>query len=153
MAHFAKISESNDVLNVVVLDNKNCQDENGVENESIGQQFLESKLSWPANLWIQSSYNTSANQHKLGGTPLRGNWAQPGYTWDSTNEIFWPPSPYSSWVKDIATASWKSPIGDAPALTEEQQNDTVNRHWYDWNEGAQSWDYNTEVEKTETPPE
>ena len=22
-----------------------------------------------------------------------------------------------------------------------------------WNEGAQSWDYNTEVEKTETPPE
>lgn len=77
MAHFAKISESNDVLNVVVLDNKNCQDENGVENESIGQQFLESKLSWPANLWIQSSYNTSANQHKLGGTPLRGNWHSP----------------------------------------------------------------------------
>ena len=34
--------------------------------------------------------------------------------------IFWPKKPYASWVKDTTTASWKSPIGDAPALTAEQ---------------------------------
>jgi hypothetical protein len=57
--------------------------------------------------------------------------------------------PYASWVKHIATASWKSPIGDAPALTAEQtrQNtttalmDTTFHKWfYEWNEEGQSWD-------------
>ena len=38
-------------------------------------------------------------------------------TWDEDNQIFWPKKPYASWVKNTTTASWKSPIGDAPALT------------------------------------
>ena len=78
MAHFAKISEANEVLHVIVLDNENCQDENGAESEAVGQQFLESKIMWPANLWIQTSYNTWKNQHKQGGIPFRGNYATIG---------------------------------------------------------------------------
>ena len=45
--------------------------------------------------------------------------------------------------KHIPTASWKSPIGDAPALTEEQisQNTAKTHYWrYVWNEQNQSWD-------------
>jgi hypothetical protein len=59
---------------------------------------------------------------------LRGNYAGIGYTWDEDDQIFWPKKLYASWVKHIPTASWKSPIGDAPALTEEQisQNDSKN---------------------------
>ena len=41
-------------------------------------------------------------------------------TWDEDDQIFWPKKPYASWVKHNASASWKSPIGDAPALTAEQ---------------------------------
>jgi hypothetical protein len=94
-------------------------------------------------MWIQTSYNTQANQHKLGGTPLRGNYAGIGMTWDEDNQIFWPKKPYPSWVKDTATAQWKSPIGDRPALTAEQtsQNEADTHLWgYNWNEAGQSWD-------------
>jgi hypothetical protein len=100
-------------------------------------------------MWIQTSYNTTGNTHKLGGTPFRGNYAGIGYTWDEDDQIFWSKKPYASWVKDIATASWKSPIGDPPALTAEQE--AQNQHgddgtpathsWhYTWNEANQSWD-------------
>ena len=139
MAHFAKISEENIVLNVLRLDDKDAS------TEEAGQQYLETHSNWPANLWIQTSYNTWKNQHGLGGTPLRGNYAAVGFEWDSENQIFWPTKDFHSWVKDIPNAKWTSPIGDAPALTAEQQsqNDAQTHLWaYSWNESGQSWDLN-----------
>ena len=143
MAHFAKISEENLVLQVLTLDNKDMLNADGVEVESIGQQYLETHNNWPAEMWIQTSYNTYNNQHNLGGTPFRGNYAVIGYEWDNDNQIFWPQKPYASWLKDMTTVSWKSPIGDAPALTAEQQSqNTADTHaWeYIWNESGQTWD-------------
>ena len=55
---------------------------------------------------------------------FRGNYAGIGLTWDEDDQIFWPKKPYASWVKDTTTASWKSPIGDHPALTAEQNHKT-----------------------------
>ena len=140
MAHFAKISETNEVLTVLTLDNDDMTNSEGVEAESIGQVYLEQHNNWPANLWIQTSYNTIDNTHVKGGTPFRGNYASIGYEWDQTNNIFWPHKPHESWVKNIPTASWKSPIGDAPELTAEQTADVSNRYNYLWNETNQSWD-------------
>jgi len=143
MAHFAKISDTNQVLSVETVDNENVKNSEGIETESIGQQYLETHSNWPANMWVQTSYNTLGNQHKLGGTPLRGNYAAIGFEWDSTNNIFWPPKPFASWVKDNTIADWKSPIGDPPTLTEEQQsqnNANTNKWHYAWNESNQSWD-------------
>ena len=37
----------------------------GVEDESVGQQYLETHNNWPAQMWIQTSYNTSGNTHIL----------------------------------------------------------------------------------------
>ena len=89
-------------------------------------------------MWIQTSYNTINNTHKLGGTPFRGNYAAIGYIWDEDNNIFYPPKPYTSWVLNVPTASWKSPIGDAPDdLTDEEK---VTGTHYAWNESGQSWD-------------
>jgi hypothetical protein len=142
MAHFAKIGEDKIVIVVLTLNNSDMLNASGVEEELIGQQYLEKHNNWPAQLWIQTSYNTLKNQHKNGGTPFRGNYAGIGFTWDEENQIFWPKKPYASWVKDIYTASWKSPIGDAPALTEEQiaQNTANTNIWtYIWNEENQSW--------------
>ena len=140
MAHFAKISESNEVLQVLTLNNSDMLNSEGVEDETIGQAYLEQHNNWPANLWIQTSYNTSGGTHNNGGTALRGNYAGIGYEWDEINQIFWLKKPYASWVKHNASASWKSPIGDAPALTAEQTADVDNRYHYDWNESGQSWD-------------
>lgn len=143
MAHFAKINNDKKVLMVLTLNNSDMINASGVEDELIGQQYLEKHNNWPAHMWIQTSYNTSSGQHKNGGTPFRGNYAGIGFAWDEDNQIFWTEKPYTSWVKHIPTASWKSPIGDAPALTEEQisQNTAKTHGWiYKWNETNQSWD-------------
>ena len=143
MAHFAKLGANGKVIQVLTLNNSDMLNADGVEDESVGQQYLETHNNWPAQMWIQTSYNTSSNQHNNGGTPLRGNYAGIGYEWDEDNQIFWPKKPYASWVKHIESASWKSPIGDAPALTAEQtsQNEAGTHNWiYNWNESGQSWD-------------
>ena len=57
--------------------------------------------------------------------------------------MFFAKKPYASWVKNITDARWQSPIGDAPALTAEQQeqNEADTHKWgYSWNEDNQSWD-------------
>ena len=143
MAHFAKLGANGKVIQVLTLDNKDMLNADGVEDESVGQQYLETHNNWPAQMWIQTSYNTIGNTHRDGGTAFRGNYAGIGYEWDEDNQIFWPKKPYASWVKHIESASWKSPIGDAPALTAEQtsQNEAGTHRWvYNWNEEGQSWD-------------
>ncbi len=146
MAHFAKISETNEVLSVLTVDNKDVLNADGVEEESVGQAYLEKHNNWPAEKWIQTSYNTSGGTHKDGGTPLRGNYAGIGKIWDEDNNIFYDKKPYASWVLNTITASWHSPIGDAPALTTEQENqNTAGTHkWnYVWNESAYQADNTT----------
>ena len=145
MAHFAKLGANGKVIQVLTLDNKDMLNADGVEDEGVGQQYLELHNNWPAQMWIQTSYNTSQNTHNSGDNSkaFRGNYAAIGYIWDEDNQIFWPKKPYASWVKDTTTATWKSPIGDAPALTDEQQsqNEAGTNLWvYNWNEDGQSWD-------------
>ena len=145
MAHFAKLGANGKVIQVLTMDNDKMLNADGVEDEAVGQQYLELHNNWPAQMWIQTSYNTSQNKHSSGddSKAFRGNYAGIGYIWDEDNNIFFPPKPYSSCVKDTATANWKSPIGDAPALTAEQQsqNEADTHGWYYvWNETNQSWD-------------
>jgi len=146
MAHFAKLGTNGKVIQVLTLDNKDMLNADGVEDESVGQQYLEIHNNWPAQMWIQTSYNTINNTHRSGGTPFRGNYAGIGYTWDEDNQIFWPKKPYASWIKDLTTAEWKSPIGDAPTLTSEQisQNEANTHQWiYEWNEEEYQSDNST----------
>lgn len=142
MAHFAKLGANGKVIAVLTLNNSDMLNASGVEDESVGQQYLERHNNWPAQMWIQTSYNTAGGKHSSGDNTkaFRGNYAGIGYTWDEDDQIFWPKKPYASWVKHIPTASWKSPIGDAPALTEEQ---ITAKSYYQWNEAGQSWDLKT----------
>jgi len=144
MAHFAKLSLNSKVISVLTLSDKNMLNADGVEDESVGQQYLQKHNNWPAPMWIQTSYNTSHGTHKLGGTPLRGNYAGIGYIWDEDNNIFYPkkPSYWPSWVLNISEARWQSPLGDAPALSEEEKA----THFYNWNEKDQSWDKTAEAD-------
>ena len=138
MAHFAKLGANSKVIQVLTLNNGDMLNADGVEDETVGQQYLERHNNWPAQMWIQTSYNTQGGTHKLGGTPLRGNYAGIGMIWDEDNNIFYGKSPYPSWVLNTTTASWHSPIGDAPDdLTDEEKEAGTS---YVWNEDTKAWD-------------
>ena len=149
MAHFAKLGSNSKIIQVLTLNNGDMLNADGVEDESVGQQYLERHNNWPAQMWIQTSYNTRGGKHyKSDNTlsddqskALRGNYAGIGYIWDEDNNLFYPKKPYPSWVLNTTTASWHSPIGDAPDdLTDEEK---AARTTYVWNEDGQSWDKET----------
>ena len=140
MAHYAKLGINSKVIAVEVVANKDCKNADGIEDEEVGRQFLERIHNYPH--WVKTSYNTSGGQHKNGGTPLRGNYAGIGMIYDEDNNLFLPKKPYTSWVLNVSEARWQSPVGDAPAFTEEQisQNEARTHSWsYNWNESSQSW--------------
>ena len=88
MAHFAKLGANGKVIQVLTLDNKDMLNADGVEDESVGQQYLERHNNWPAQMWIQTSYNTTENKHSSGdhSKAFRGNYAGIGYTWNEENQ-------------------------------------------------------------------
>mgnify|MGYP003132139713 CR=1 FL=1 len=136
MAHYAKLGINSKVIAVHVVADKDCKNADGIEDEEVGRQFLENIFNWP--LWKKTSYNTARNKHTSGddSKALRGNYAGIGMTYDEDNDIFIHKKPYPSWVLNIATASWESPIGAAPEITEEERGS----YQYDWNESTGAWD-------------
>ena len=137
MAHFAKLGSGSRVISVLTLDNKDMLNADGVENEAVGQQYLERHHNWPAQMWIQTSYNTSLGKHSSGDNSkaFRGNYAGIGAIWDEDNNIFYSKKPHASWVLNTSEARWQSPIGDEPDLGAEKIT-----HSYTWNEGTKVWD-------------
>ena len=139
MAHYAKLGANNKVIAVHVVADSDCQNADGIEDEEVGRQFLERIHSWP--LWKKTSYNTQGGQHRNGGTPLRGNYAGIGMTYDEDNDIFISKKPYASWTLNTSTGLWEAPVAKLD-LTAEQisQNDAGTHEWImDWDESSTSW--------------
>ena len=136
MAHYAKLGANNKVIAVHVVADADCQNADGVEDEEVGRQFLERIHNWP--LWKKTSYNTTNNKHSSGddSKALRGNYAGIGMSYDDDNDIFISKKPFASWTLNVAEARWQSPVGDEPALSEEEQT----THYYAWNESTGAWD-------------
>ena len=72
----------------------------------------------------RTSYNTHANEHRLGGTAFRGNYAGKGFTYDSTKDAFIPPKPFASWTLNNTTCLWEPPVAMPSGSA------------YKWNESA-----------------
>ena len=140
MAHFAKIGMNGKVIAVLTMGNNDMKNADGVEDESVGQQYLERHNNWPARMWIQTSYNTAGGKHNSGddSKAFRGNYAGIGYIWDEENNIFYDKKPHASWVLNTTTATWHSPIGDAPDDLTDEEKAAGTR--YVWNEGTGAWD-------------
>ena len=122
MAHYAFINDNDIVTEVIV----------GIDEDST-DILPEGYTSWEDWYLTQrpgmsackrTSYNTIANAHSGGGTAFRGNYAGIGFTWDETNNVFYPPQPYGSWTLSSDWV-WEAPI-DYP--------DDGNN--YIWNENA-----------------
>ena len=127
MAHFAKIDENNIVRRVVVVNNDTA------DSEADGQAFLRTLYNEPDAIWKKTSYNTVGNEHSLGGTPYRKNFAAIGYTYDSDLDAFIVPKPNGnpSWVLNTETGCYEPPI----AMPAQQEN---GDGWA-WDEGTISW--------------
>ena len=48
MAHFAKLGSNGKVIQVLTLNNEDMLNGDGVEDESVGQHYLEQHNNWPA---------------------------------------------------------------------------------------------------------
>ena len=80
------------------------------------------------DLWIQTSYNTHAGKHRLGGTQLRKNFANVGFTYDIEKDAFIPPKQHASWILNEETCLWNAPV----AYPEDDK-------MYRWNEETVNW--------------
>lgn len=85
--------------------------------------------------FVQTSYNTSGGVHRLGGVPLRKNFAGIGYIYDAQRDAFYEPQPYPSWTLNEDTCQWVAPV----ALP-------TSGGPFQWNENTKSWDSGTPVE-------
>ena len=121
MAHFAKLGNDNIVENVIVVSNDIAT------NEQAGINFLQNLYNDTAT-WKQTSYNTYGNVHKLGGTPLRKNFAGIGFTYDQTKDAFIPLKPFTSWTLNETTCRWEAPVAYP-----------TDGQIYSWNETNQNW--------------
>ena len=111
MSHYAKVLDGK-VVQVIVAE----------------ADFFDTFVDSSPGQWIKTSYNTQANEHTLGGTPLRGNYAGLGYTYDATNDVFYAPQPYASWILDESKWVWEAPVAMP-----------VDDKMYQWDEPTVSW--------------
>ena len=109
MAHYAKVN-------------------NGIVEQVIVAEadFFNTFIDSTPGTWIQTSYNTHGNQHP-NGTPLRGNYAGVGYTYDAINDVFYGPKPFPSWILNESTWLWEAPVA--------MPTDGM----YTWNEELGNW--------------
>ena len=166
MAHFAKLGVNGKVIAVHGLDNDQMLNADGQEDETVGQQRLEQIHGWPAQMWIQTSYNTRGGKYYVvndaGDTvegddqskAFRGNYAGIGSIWDEDNNIFIGVQPHASWTKNVSTASWVAPI-TYPSVTNDGQDPVVWEYEISWNEtlyqsdnskGWEAWKSNDSAE-------
>ena len=95
MAHFAKINNSTkEVIEVIVVSNSNCLDENGNESEQAGVNYLKQVFGDDSNiLWKQTSYNEN----------FRKNFAGVGMTYDAQRDAFIGTCSHNGWVLNETT--------------------------------------------------
>lgn len=114
MANFAELDKNNIVLRVIVVNDEDCLDEDGVESEEVGVAFCTNLLG---GKWKQTSYNAK----------IRKNYAGVGFKYDGRKNAFIPPQPFPSWTLN-SDCKWEAPVA---------YPDDENR--YVWDEDLVNW--------------
>jgi hypothetical protein len=117
VAHFAKITETNIVTQVVVVNNNDVGNLDFPASEPLGQNFL-AIFYGDNSVWRQTSYNGN----------FRKNFAGIGYFYDEKRDAFIAPQPFGGWVLNADTCRWEPP-------TPYPSDGNV----YTWDETTQSW--------------
>lgn len=153
MAHFARLDDTNHVVEVIKVGNDDILDENGVESEEIGKQVCQ--FHFPNTRWVQTSYNGN----------FRGEYAAKGKYFHEQLNIFCigcPPEK-RGYVYDPDQDEWVPPT-PAPASGEGRQVkwNPENGSWYVlefekesddqvWDTEAEAWMPPPSPEEEETP--
>ena len=119
MAHFAELNSSNEVLRVIVVSNEDV-DANGGDQHADAETFVTTIVphSTDGVAWKQTSYNNN----------FRKQYAGPGYTYDSSKNIFIADKPYASWSLN-SSDDWEAPT-----------NKPDDGKLYYWNETNTQWE-------------
>ena len=112
---FTEIDDSNIVINATIWEDSILGDPASEEN---GKNYLANFFSVPADKFVQTFHDGIRKQ--LGGVTL---------TWDSANNVFILPQPFTSWSLD-ASYDWQPPVANPDTAG----YDTI------WNESALTWD-------------
>jgi len=134
MAHFAQLDENNNVINIIVVNNVVITDSDGVEQETLGIEFLK-QLNGADTIWKQTSRNTMENQRTDGSdkAPFRYNYAHIGGKYLPEYDGFTNLQPFDSWELDTSTLCYEAPI------TQPADDAT---HFWRWNEDLYQGDTN-----------
>jgi hypothetical protein len=122
MAHFAKLGTGNIVEQVISINNAVITDVNGVEQEQLGNDFI-NNLYKSRDVWKQTSYNGN----------IRKNFAGIGFKYDQARDAFIAPKHFNSWILNEDTCQWEAPV--AMPTTELEDN-----QYYSWNESIVNWE-------------
>jgi hypothetical protein len=122
MAYFAKLGTGNIIEKVISINNVVITDANGVEQEQLGNDFI-NKLYNTRDIWKQTSYNRN----------FRKNYAGIGYHYDQERDAFIPPKPFNSWILNEDTCRWEAPVAMPTTTLEDNQ-------YYSWNESIVNWE-------------
>ena len=112
---FAKLGLNGKVLDVVMVDDNNCQDTSNNYSEVVGINFLTQLTNWA--VW-KGTHNTN------GDCCVDGYYVEDG-------DYFKSIQPFDSWTFNTSTYKWDAPTAH-PDLDNEED--------YKWNESSQSWD-------------
>jgi hypothetical protein len=96
MAHFAQLDNTNTVTRVIVVANEDILDADGVESETIGQEFCQ---QFGEGTYLQTSYNNN----------FRKNYAGVGFAYDKSRNAFIAPKPRIDGIEfvfDEDTCRW-----------------------------------------------
>lgn len=136
MAHFVKLGTGNVVIDAVVVHNNVLLDNNEIESEQKGIDFLRTIFNEPYSIWKQTSYNTKGGKYYNPDMTLssdqskafRKNYASIGYSYDEIRDAFIPPKPFQSWLLNEDTCVWQAPVS-YPS----------DGYRYKWNETNLNW--------------
>jgi len=117
MVHFARLDKNNKVIEVQALNNEVITDENNVEQEQLGIDFLSNLHN--GGWWKQTSKDGSD----------RKNQASTGFSYDKKRDAYIPPQPFTSWTLNEDTCYWQPPT----AMPDDDK-------MYNWNEDTTTWD-------------
>lgn len=111
---FAKLGLNGKVIEIIVVDDTNCQDTEGNYSEQIGINFCTQLTNWA--IW-KGIENTN------GQPSIDGYYIEDG-------NYFKTLQPYSSWTYNTTTYKWEAPT---------PHPDMDNESSYRWDESTTSW--------------
>ena len=156
MAHFALLDDNKNVVRVVVVANQVLLDENGVEQEHLGVNFLRKLYNLHDSIFKQTSYNTRAgfyyeqdekNAHFLSedqSKAFRKNFAGMGMHYDEAKDAFiWnKPASTPSFILNETGGFWEPPVAYPSVSTIKVGEDDIHVNCL-WIEDSLRWEGKT----------